>query len=186
VWKARAAIQALAPVPAVPEGWKLVPIEPTEAMESAAMAYVYTNGFTRGAGPSAVYAAMLSAAPKPAQNAELNNLHRRKTMSKHTPGPWTWQEGDGNEMPKLIAGDKEVCNFGDDTTYYPSEGEPPNDADASLIAAAPELLEALEWCADTLAVFVDDGTAALDSVIGKNLTAARAAIAKARGELFNV
>lgn len=43
-----------------------------------------------------------------------------------------------------------------------------------------ELLEALEWCADTLAVFVDDGSAAPDSVVGKNLTAARAAIAKAQ------
>jgi len=47
----------------VPDGWKLVPVEPTPEMESAAMAYVYTDGFTRGAGPSAVYAAMLSAAP---------------------------------------------------------------------------------------------------------------------------
>lgn len=47
----------------VPDGWKLVPVEPTPEMESAAMAYVYTNGFTRGAGPSAVYASMLSAAP---------------------------------------------------------------------------------------------------------------------------
>ena len=50
---------------------------------------------------------------------------------------------------------------------------------ARLIAAAPDLLKALEWCADTLAVFVDDGSAAPDSVVGKNLTTARAAIARA-------
>jgi hypothetical protein len=62
-------IRRFAPVPAVPEGYALVPVKLTDAMESAAMDYVYINGFTRGAGPSAVYAAMLSAAPQPAQQA---------------------------------------------------------------------------------------------------------------------
>jgi hypothetical protein len=99
-------------------------------------------------------------------------------MSKHTPGPWTWQEGDGNEMPKLIAGDKEVCNFGDDTTYYPSKGEPPNDADARLIAAAPELLEALRHIEG---VALADEPRDLPGIV----QTARAAIAKATGELFN-
>lgn len=49
----------------VPEGWKLVPTKLTEAMEDAAMAYVYINGFTRGAGPQSVYRAMLATAPTP-------------------------------------------------------------------------------------------------------------------------
>lgn len=36
-----------------------------------------------------------------------------------------------------------VCEFGDSTCYYPTEGTPPSDANARLIAAAPDLLEAL-------------------------------------------
>lgn len=55
------------------------------------------------------------------------------------------------------------------------------DANARLIAAAPELLEALEICADTLKSFVDCGSAHHESVIGKNVTRARAVIAKATG-----
>ncbi len=72
--------------------------------------------------------------------------------------------------------DGEICIV----TWQCSEKE--TDRLAQLIAAAPDLLEALEWCAETLAVFVADGSAAPDSVIGKNLTTARAAIAKATGE----
>jgi len=30
-----------------------------------------------------------------------------------------------------------VCTFGDCTTYYPDQGEPPELADSRLIAAAP-------------------------------------------------
>jgi len=70
----------------------------------------------------------------------------------HTPGPWYWVDDgdlDITEMPKLRgAQGVEVCNFGDGTAYYPTEGEPPNLIDAALIAAAPELLDALRACWD--------------------------------------
>lgn len=47
---------------AVPDGWQLVPIEPTEAMINAA----HKNNFARCMqnGPLNTYSAMLSAAPK--------------------------------------------------------------------------------------------------------------------------
>jgi hypothetical protein len=53
------------PAAPVPEEWRLVPAKLTEAMQDAAMAYVYINGFTRGDGPHNVYRAMLAAAPTP-------------------------------------------------------------------------------------------------------------------------
>lgn len=72
-------------------------------------------------------------------------------MSAHTPGPWTLipprQSTEGTDEDELNlggfkAGEAWVCSFGDSTQYYPSPGEPPSEADARLIAASPELLEA--------------------------------------------
>lgn len=69
-----------------------------------------------------------------------------------TPGPWTFVPAGGTreygddrtDMGRFTGADgTTVCEFGDETTYYPINGFPPNEADARLIAAAPELLEAL-------------------------------------------
>lgn len=60
----RAALSA----PAVPEGYKLVPIEPTpEMMDAAVQAICYgpESGFTRIAGPYRAWRVMLAAAPSP-------------------------------------------------------------------------------------------------------------------------
>jgi hypothetical protein len=63
------AIQAIAPVPAVPKGWKLVPIEPTPEMVSAMHKVIekYYNPANEAQKYRAkhTYAAMLSAAPQP-------------------------------------------------------------------------------------------------------------------------
>lgn len=97
--------------------------------------------------------------------------------SKHTPGPWTWGKRRLAESPVgTLYGQSGsvVCDFGDDTEFYPSAGELPSEADARLIAAAPDLLEAL-W-------------AALGAANGLRLSSAdfprpqiEAAIAKAEG-----
>lgn len=58
------------------------------------------------------------------------------TASKHTPGPWVWNKWtwlDG-------AGGKEVLDYAGCGTHECVVSEP----DAHLIAAAPELLEALQ------------------------------------------
>ena len=74
-------------------------------------------------------------------------------MSAHTPGPWTFELESGtpgkddNDIGGIYGPEKsQVCWFGNGTQYYPSEGKPPTEADAHLIAAAPELLDALrQW-----------------------------------------
>lgn len=63
------------------------------------------------------------------------------TERKWTPGPWVWRTGKGSWQGSI---EPDICDFGDDTHYYPSEGTPPNEANAHLIAAAPDLYEALE------------------------------------------
>ena len=56
-------------------------------------------------------------------------------MNKHTPGPWTLHELDST---RILGKDGAVAN-----AYAPSHLVTEADANARLIAAAPELLEAL-------------------------------------------
>lgn len=100
-------------------------------------------------------------------------------MNQHTPGPWDWRRG------RLMHGDSV-----DDAGYPMPEialesNYGTSEANARLIAAAPDLLAALE---QIVAILSDDrcqvckawpgGDCAHDCEVG----IARAAIAKARGE----
>jgi hypothetical protein len=85
-------------------------------------------------------------------------------MNEHTQGSWEFEKGSGNVCGAIISKTAFVCDFVED----------PSDANARLIAAAPELLEALKAM---LAVWEEDpayGTDAADK--------ARAVIAKATGQ----
>lgn len=98
-------------------------------------------------------------------------------MSEHTPGPWTIFADKGAAVCILPAERPgEVCSF-------EGRGGPEREADARLIAAAPELLEAckLYWNAvDLMNDGPDDSDVALASGwFQKAQTIARAAIAKA-------
>jgi len=98
---------------------------------------------------------------------------------KHTPGPWKWQNDWKKQsygphglrsMDDLISTNGEVLKWGD-------TGEEGiyclNEADAALIAAAPEMLEALEYLvAIYSAIFTSTG-----------ILNAQKAIAKAKGEV---
>ena len=99
-------------------------------------------------------------------------------MNKHTPGPWNCNRASAAGREIIVS---EVSPVDVAVLSHRDKSQSEINANARLIAAAPDLLEALEWCAETLAVFVADGSAAPESVIGKNLTTARAAIAKATG-----
>lgn len=95
-------------------------------------------------------------------------------MSKHTPGPWyVMDKGFQRRYPVPT-----VYAPGDELRYIafcqdlPSFGEPTNNlANARLIAAAPELLEALKYAVDN----PEFCSSEFDIV-------ARAAIAKAEGQ----
>ena len=94
-------------------------------------------------------------------------------MSKHTPAPWImeFRPGHWERRWEISAFDGSCICVGDDwETSFRSEG----DANARLIAAAPELLEALEGMVSEFDGCYADGEPAMIK--------ARAAIAKARGE----
>ncbi len=95
--------------------------------------------------------------------------------SKPTPGPWRAEQASPNPTPVqwLIAGGKPGCYLAE--IRDSGLGDP--EADARLIAAAPELLEKLKLLVEAVEYhcrIVDWPFDALD--------AARAAIAKAEGE----
>lgn len=98
------------------------------------------------------------------------------TNRNHTPGPWEAvdKRPDGFRGYSIFHGDQFVAHVGD------SDSVTPIDANARLIAAAPELLEACE-------LLIEQYEASGDFTIGGKLTnrpfsMARAAIAKATGE----
>jgi hypothetical protein len=98
-------------------------------------------------------------------------------MDNHTPGPWTWKYGKGGYELKIMGANGSIvvagcgcCGspFGHNLEY-----------DARLLAASPDLLEALEALLDVQEaprehILLGDWQRAMD--------AARAAIKKARGE----
>jgi hypothetical protein len=87
-------------------------------------------------------------------------------MSKHTPGPWRYKADGGNYMLIFCSNDE---GWGDNLRGYCGE------ANARLIAAAPDLLEALRE-----ALHLIDTTSPIE---GDTVRRARVAIDKATGNL---
>jgi hypothetical protein len=104
-------------------------------------------------------------------------------MSKYTPGPWKTDDFDDDAPFAILAGRQAVCMLGEHGELKPFRAFENAKANARLIAAAPELLEALELCLQKLAAmaehFGDRWPFDLNRVRAE--TAARAAIAKATG-----
>lgn len=98
-------------------------------------------------------------------------------MSKWTPGPWNYPEhpkGVSTLIYAELGGNPEAFPVASATYGVPDEERKAN---ARLIAAAPELLEALEDC-----VAVMDRELAGLKAIQPELSSARAAISKAIGD----
>lgn len=99
--------------------------------------------------------------------------------AKHTPGPWridraiAYDDGDNGMSAVSISGDG-WGEFAKCLVKFDDEDPPEGQANARLIAAAPDLLSALERLemVSGLALMSDDPAR----------MAARAAIAKAKGE----
>lgn len=92
-------------------------------------------------------------------------------MSGHTPGPWTVGISADNGIHCVDCEDVEICEVWGAVRDKVETEE--SAANARLIAAAPELLEALETAAEALEAAEFFEKAAM----------ARAAIAKAKGEV---
>lgn len=86
----------------------------------------------------------------------------------YTPGPWSYEEPDWDGLPHLMAANGDAV-----ATFF---SEPKNSSDIPLIAAAPELYEALEAAYMVLKPQKSRFEEYVDAV-----TLARAALAKARG-----
>lgn len=99
-------------------------------------------------------------------------------MSKHTPGPWSYWSG-YNPYDKIEAqvtaegGDIVIASY----NHLIAEGE----ANAQLMSAAPDLLEACEALKREI-ILSDVDMAYIDSHFKPWLDKAASAIAKARGE----
>jgi hypothetical protein len=99
------------------------------------------------------------------------------TNHKHTPGPWSYDETSRNvvSLTAITVGNRAICH-----PLYSWDEE----ANTRLIAAAPDLLTALEdaeFLLRKLAAHPGDILAMRDSLI-RSAQDARTAIAKAKGE----
>ena len=114
------------------------------------------------------------------------------TKAKHTPGPWMLTEGNRFDKEMVITTqyrlDASIGCICEMDVYFTGLIGIEQEANARLIAAAPELLEALQ----NMMAIVDDapkgvasyyanGEDAPWSDFDREITAARAAIAKATG-----
>lgn len=103
-------------------------------------------------------------------------------MSKHTPGPWRVTDCGVRAHGGYIAHTNSVMRYPDQEERYAFEVAQ-RDADKRLIAAAPDLLEALEDLESDIAGRFDMEDPSTNPGIKFAIEAARAAIAKARGDL---
>ena len=93
-------------------------------------------------------------------------------MSKHTPGPWRVVDSWNDYMVESQNGEEIIWQDG------PHDTPTINEANARLIAAAPDLLEALESMLQSFLITQSLDDYPIDAPCNK----ARAAIAKAKGE----
>ena len=105
------------------------------------------------------------------------------TQDKHTPGPWVVAK-DRNKVRRIFAGDSgpQVATASIFANWMPversAEAHAVADANARLIAAAPELLEALVMLRSEYNLFVGPDDEIADTVND----IVRAAITKATGQ----
>jgi hypothetical protein len=118
--------------------------------------------------------------------------------SKHTPGPWVVIEDHPQNACAEVVAERDFFNCGictlysgesDDAKCDPVTGiwgdHPERRANAHLISAAPDMLEALRRCVDNLERALRDGYEGVwsEDDFAENLAPYRAAIAKAEGSI---
>ena len=108
------------------------------------------------------------------------------TKQMHTPGPWVATEMQSPEFGHRLQINNKDGYYVAEIDLRPASGPRADiDANASLIAAAPELLEALRHAETALIVTAgltdESGTKIIKDGYGYELKQIRAAIAKAEG-----
>ena len=107
------------------------------------------------------------------------------TNAAHTPGPWRVEplQWDHGASIAIVANGQIIAtispeNEDEEPDMHTAKRGPHDEANASLIAAAPEMFEALQLCEDVLSDLarLDDGTPSVSA-----LNMARATIAQAKG-----
>jgi hypothetical protein len=98
--------------------------------------------------------------------------------NQHTPGPWALLDREENSrtLTHITNGAHIVCTLGTTRT----DGSPNHSANAHLIAAAPDLLDALEQAYNAIAWDIPSGSFS-DQEEEDLLETIRAAISKAEG-----
>lgn len=106
-------------------------------------------------------------------------------MSEHTPGPWgvgsKIKEYDPEYENDLLGQNIDFANHTGAIQIW-GESRKELNANACLIAAAPDLLEALEVCIPAPSQYADSGLAKSNMRYEEALRIREQAIAKARGE----
>ena len=99
-------------------------------------------------------------------------------MSQHTPGPWhaEWVPWGQEQDLKVVAPGAHVLLTMNRTGYLLSEAV--MEANARLIAAAPEMLEALKWLINA----DDEGEIEQGQYAKRGLALARALLARIEGD----
>lgn len=110
-------------------------------------------------------------------------------MSAHTPGPWevaeagSWKDGKRTSMEYFVRRPGDDVAIASDI-IDPANDDAPSEVNARLIAAAPELLEALEQLLNQFDSEIHneyDGTEMLNDRLSE-ANHARTAITKAKGD----
>ena len=104
-----------------------------------------------------------------------------ENKKKHTPGPWVYRPNKDDNWGVVRSADglpvAQACvgRWSKDFDTHRTNKTDPGEANARLIASAPELLAALEFCVDAL-------NTEAGGLYKAHIEQARAAIAKAKGE----
>lgn len=103
---------------------------------------------------------------------------------QHTPGPWDCSSNPSNTCEVIRSPVRPAAKIAEVHSYdgrLPNKGE--RKANAHLIAAAPDMFEALQHLAELYAEVALDVLGLADVEIADHLRKADAALARARGEV---
>jgi hypothetical protein len=110
--------------------------------------------------------------------AENLEAAQKRAKAAHTPGPWESRKGGTPGYSRIIAGNRHVATAWADARQDGAIVERlAHDANACLIAAAPDMLAALESCVSMLDAYTQG-----DHTGRPWLRLAELAIARAKGE----